>query len=348
MTPGRHTLGSKIAIFLIYPKWALKPSHLRSISYLEEKGFSVVVVSNLALSRFDIDLLLPKTACIIERPNIGYDFGGYQDAIRHIAGSRGTLDQLVLLNDSTWFPMASSRDWIDSVSLLRVDFAGAASNLGLAPVAPNDFQSFSWSYATDRPHFHYCSYALSFGENVLRDDTFWAFWDRLQITNDKIQTVRRGEVGLSQLLISRGHSHGSMLAMDDIGNQIETISDDRLLELVRALIIPQEPELSAARTAFLSKSQTSADWRTDAVKFILNAIARTGISYALPEYTTRELGFPFLKKSPLVLDSEGRQETLRIIRNQPATLAVELLAEAEQIMGAKGQNESSLIAQVAV
>jgi lipopolysaccharide biosynthesis protein len=305
-------------------------------------------VSNRALSRSDIDSLLPKTVSIIERPNIGYDFGGYQDAIRHIGGVRGALDQLILVNDSTWFPMAGSRDWIDSVALLGVDFAGAASNLGLAPLPPDEFRSFVWSYATDRPQFHYCSYALSFGKNILRDNAFWAFWDRLQITNDKVQTVRCGEVALSQLLISRGHSHGATLVMDDLKDYIETMSDERLLEMVRALVIPQEPELSAARAAFLAISPTSLGWRTDAVKFILNAIARTGISYALPELTLRDLGFPFLKKSPLVLEPEGCRETLRIIRTQPAPIADELLAEAQQMMGRDEQNVPSPITQVAV
>lgn len=347
-TPGPKKLGSKVAIYLIYPKWAVQPSHLRSISYLAGKGFSVIVVSNLSLSRRDVDLLLPETASIIERPNIGYDFGGYQDAIRHIGRGRDALDQLILVNDSTWFPMVGSRDWIDSISQLGVDFAGAASNLGLAPLPPEEFRSFEWSYEPGRPQFHYCSYALSFGKNVLQNSAFWTFWDRFQITNDKIQTVRRGEVGLSQFLIGRGHIHGTTLAMDDLGRYVETMSDERLLELVRALIIPQEPELSAARAAFLANSPKYAGWRGEAARFILNAIARTGISYALPELTIRELGFPFLKKSPLFLDTEGCRETLRIIRTQPGPIADELLGEARLMMGTDEQDVSRLVSPIAV
>ena len=331
ITPGQKRLSSRVAIYLIYPKWGVQPSHIRSISYLAEKGFAVTVVSNLPLSQSDRELLLGESTSILERPNIGYDFGGYQDGIRSIRSYRDALDQLVLVNDSVWFPLAGSRDWIDSISALDVDFAGAASNLGLAPTAPEDFQSFEWSHETGRPQFHYCSYALFFGTNVLRDGAFWSFWDRFLITNNKIQTVRRGEVGLSQLLIGRGHSHGSTLAIDALGRYVEAMSDERLAQLVGALIIPQEPELSKARTAFLANASVCADWRGQATKFLLNSIARTGISYALPELTTRDLGFPFLKKSPLLLDPEGRQETLRILEAQPDPIGTELLAEARRM-----------------
>ena len=341
--PGYRKPGSKVAIYLIYPKWTVQPSHIGSMAYLAEKGFSVIVVSNLALSPNDIDLLRPHSTSIIERPNIGYDFGGYQDGVRSIRSCRDALDQLILVNDSTWFPLAGSRDWIEDVSALGVDFAGAASNLGLAPLTPEEFRSFEWSYETGRPQFHYCSYALSFGNKILRDGAFWSFWDRFQITNDKIQTVRRGEVGLSQLLIGRGHSHGCTLAMDDLGSYVASLSDERLGQLVRALIIPQERELSVAKAAFLAHEPASAEWRGDAVRFILNAIARTGISYALPELTVRELGFPFLKKSPLFLDSEGCRETLRILKMQPNPIGTELLAEARHMMGTDEPERKRLV-----
>ena len=329
-TTGSAPPGEKVAIYLIYPQFGLQPSHERSIAYLAGRGFSVTAVSNLPLSEVDLQRLLPITSMVLQLPNIGYDFGGYRDGVLQLFSRRNEIRQLVLANDSVWFPLPGGLDWLDNVDDMDLDFVGAASNLALRTVDPAHLDGFSWVFDDGNPEFHYCSYALSFGQRVLTDDDFWHFWKRFRITNNKMETVRRGEVGLSQWVLGRGYTHGSTLPVSSIEQEVKALPDERILELLSSVIVPQEQSLRDAIDEYI-RERPEIGWRPTAEKVLLNAIARTGVSYVLPEFFNRELGFPFLKKSPLFLDRAGMEHTLRFLDRLPDPVGSELVAEARQM-----------------
>lgn len=332
-----RTLAGKIAwsphaaVFLIFPQDGLKPSHLATLRYLGTKGHAPVVVSNIPLREEDRTSVLDHCHRLIERPNFGYDFGGYRDGILSLKNDFERLESIVLLNDSCWFPLPGTSDWLEDARTLGVDFAGAASNYGMASQPPGSYSFGAWTYRSDNPHFHYCSFALRISQRLLRDKGFQRFWTDFSLSNDKVEVVQRGEVGLSQWVMRNGFSHASTLDIARFDTDLAPLAVERIREITQDLVIPEERELREAKAELLSRYDVSEAWRQEAVRFILLTVAQTGASYALPEFAVRDKRFPFLKKSPLWLDRDAAESTLRIARSLEGADGKAILAEAESL-----------------
>jgi hypothetical protein len=328
---GKIAWSPNAAVFLVFPQGGLKPSHLVTLRYLVAKRYAPVVVSNIPLSEDDRASVLDHCHRLIERPNFGYDFGGYRDGILSLKTDFDRLDNLVLLNDSCWFPLPGTSDWLDDARALGVDFAGAASNYGMTPQPPGTYAFEEWAYRSDNPHFHYCSFALRISQRLLRDKGFQRFWTDFSLTNDKVEVVQRGEVGLSQWVMRNGFSHASTLDIARLDADLARLAVERIREIALDLVIPEERELRDAKAELLSRYDASEAWRKEAVRFILLTVAQTGASYALPEFAVRDKRFPFLKKSPLRLDRDAAESTLRIARSLEGSDGEAILAEAKTL-----------------
>lgn len=210
-TPGERPETSKFAVFLIYPQFGVKPTHIRTLDHLIEKGYATTLISNLPLTGDDRAAVLPRCFRLIERPNFGYDFGGYRDGVLSLQDRLGKLDRLVLLNDSCWFPLPQDVDWLDEAEARDLDFVGATSHYGLLRRDQEVGANVEWNYGPRGRHFHYASYAVSIGPKILRNAGFTGFWKRFALSNEKNITVRRGEIGLTQWVLARRYSHASTL-----------------------------------------------------------------------------------------------------------------------------------------
>lgn len=322
---GAHPNRARVAIFLIFPSAGLMPSHIRALKHLIRKDIAPLVVTNLPLAESDRSVVLDHCWKLIERPNFGYDFGGYRDGILALGDQLERLEGLFLMNDSCWFPMPRSEDWIDQVDALGVDFAGAVSNYGVA--ATDDYRASVWHYDTTRPGFHYCSFALAMSPRLLKDAQFQAYWKRLPLTNDKFLVVRRGELALSQLVLNLGYSHGATLDIRRLDEEILVFSAEEMRDMLAHLVIPEDAQLRAMKDEKLKGFEGSEAWRHDAFRFVLSTVASTGPAYALPDYLVHTKRFAFLKKSPMWLDDDGAETTLRTIAKLGEDGA-EILAEA--------------------
>ena len=321
MFDGKLPKSDRIAIFLIFPKTGLLLSHLLTLEYFRSKGYATLVVSNLPLSDIDRKRLSESCWQIMERPNFGYDFGGYRDGVLHLSEDLKSLERLVYINDSVWFPLPGSRDWLDDVDALDVDFAGAASNFGSPRPEITAFRSIKWSYSTDHCDFHICSFAICLRSRVLSHDRFLQYWRSLRLTNKKKRTVRRGEIGFTQWGLKQSFSVGTTLNVTNLDRELSSLSTTKLRELAHDLIIPELPRLNQL---FKDLTQDLSIPREDIEKLILLAVSRQGSSYALAAYAVHEKGFPFLKKSPLILDEPSAKISLKIIKK---LISAELIYE---------------------
>jgi lipopolysaccharide biosynthesis protein len=177
---GDVARGAKVAIYLVFPKDGLLASHGYAIEYIKSAGYTPFVVSNLPLS--DVDRTTLKAQCwqVMERPNVGYDFGGYRDAVLNMKDELECLDRLVILNDSAWFPLGKDTNWLTAAEAMNVDFAGAANSYGIQRVAREVFMDIKWEFSAARRNFHYGSYALSMGPKLLRSQYFVPFWTNME------------------------------------------------------------------------------------------------------------------------------------------------------------------------
>ena len=330
---GQVAPSRRVAIYLVFPGQGLLKSHRRVLDYLNGKGFAPVVVSNLPLEPADRATLLENCWTLIERPNFGYDFGGYRDGVLHIADRFPEMDQLVLLNDSAWFPLPGAGDWLAQVEELGTDFVGAASNYGITRPQQREFRNIQWTYSSTHRNFHYCSFAISMSARIFRSRGFKEFWLKFPLTNAKTRTVRRGEIGLSKWVISHGFSHGSTLDIESLDAELRALPDARLNEVFENLIIPEDRRLMDIKSELRAAGTATA--RKELEKFVLTAVARQGVSYALADYTIRDKGFPFLKKSPVWLSEEASNITRDIARHLDGAIGEEIRAEIEDLRAAK-------------
>lgn len=86
---GNAPLQDEVAVFLIYQETGVSDSILFTLSWLKDQGAAAVVVSNAPLTDSDKTRLMDLSYLVIQRPNLGYDFGGYREGILTVL-ERGT------------------------------------------------------------------------------------------------------------------------------------------------------------------------------------------------------------------------------------------------------------------
>lgn len=312
-TSGNVPQADKVAIYVVFPRHGVQATHLESLRYIASRGYSPVTVSNLPLDEANRASLAQLSTVLIERANFGYDFGAYREGILAVEEQLPRLRRLVLLNDSCWFPLPGSRDWLSLAEGSDLDYAGAASNYGIDPPDVDSFESLEWSYDTARRSFHYCSFAISLSRALIADPAFMRFWRGFRLSNAKSRTVRRGEIGLTQWAIRHGYRHGSVFEIDGIDQEIAQLGKSALRRHVEQIIIPEYPLLRDRIAANLGDDPRRGVPRKTLEKLFLTAVARQGMAYTIPAYLHETAGYPFLKKSPVWLDPVARTKTIRMI-----------------------------------
>jgi hypothetical protein len=186
---GAQPPSGAIAIFLIHQPKGLQDTVLATCRHLVAAGYRVHVVSNAPLSAEDIVRLRPLCGRIVERPNHGLDFGGYrQEILACLSGTRAP-ERLLLLNDSIWFPVLRNCDMLHRLEGLGADLAG--------PV----------HYAHRNPkRAHLQSYCILFSARAVASSAFRAFWRGYAMSNNKVRTIRNGEMRLTRMCREGGLS----------------------------------------------------------------------------------------------------------------------------------------------
>ena len=282
------------------------------LSELNNAGISSIVISNATLTDFERDRILQHATRLIERPNIGYDFGGYRDGILELSERLFELKRIWLLNDSVWL-ISQNQSWFDQARSLNRDFVAATSSASVfqrsifrkKQVDPAQYLSITWMHQPYNSNFHYASYALCVGSKILEDPKFLNYWKNLEIRNDKKKTVRRGEIGLTQWVLKNKYSHGATHEIEHLDKELVALESVELDHAAREVILLDDTNMLPIKKRVLETDADSAEGRKERVGLILTATARRGAAYALALYNIRQHQLSFLKKSPLWLSTEG-------------------------------------------
>ena len=181
---ARHTgaqplAGSaRVAVFVHYdPAGHVHDYVLYYLRALSEAGCAVVVVSNAPqLDAIAVQRLLPLSALVLHRRNVGYDFGAYKDGLAAL-GDLTRFELVVLANDSVYGPL-----------------------FDLAPLlARCDRRADIWGI-TDSParRYHLQSYFLALGPRALASPDLAAFWRSVGPVQSREWVIRKYELGLTQ------------------------------------------------------------------------------------------------------------------------------------------------------
>jgi hypothetical protein len=172
----------KYAVFAIYPGTTSEESCLRIIESLVKNDFDVLIVINRnAKSTAWVNFLKGRGCTILERPNIGRDFGAYQAGIRFLLKNipKNKIKRLVLVNDTCYVSPKSQ------VKFLNAFFAQD-------------------EYSTLLKHYqgvvHGSANLLTLNLHKFDSSKFFHFWRKYYPTNSRIKVVFRGEHRLSSAI----------------------------------------------------------------------------------------------------------------------------------------------------
>ena len=325
---GSLSLKNRTVIFLIFPEAGITNSHLRTLKYFIKNNYSPIVISNLPLIESDRSEILKNCCSLIERKNFGYDFGGYRDAILHLSNNIKKFDNLLLINDSTWFPILQDNAFINFINNSNLDFIGATSHYGFErlklPSKREDLPK-TINFNSDNRNFHYASYALSFSKKILNDSNFYKFWKTLRLSGTKNVVVRRGEIGLTQFIIrNKYYSHGSFIDSEKLETTLKEFSRERLLKICHEVIV-ENKSLRIFKEKFFTDLENYS--KNEIISFLIIIVSRQIIVFSLLKFLIEELRFPFIKKMLLKLDKDSAEKTYNIIKSLDEEIFEEINSE---------------------
>lgn len=310
---GAAELGSKVAIFLVYQPRGMSASAVATCRHLSARGYSVVLVANSPVSLADEQALGRWVWRFVERPNFGYDFGGYRDGIRLLWHWAVSPDSLIILNDSVWFPLDRNETMLASMEASSAGFLGALRHVDLPE--------------TDTEHAGiFLSYFFLIKRAVLTSDVFVNYWNSYVSTSNKYLTVRRGERGFSRTLFAAGVPSEGLYSKD----RFMTAVEQQPAAFLRQTLVYgayTDPALEQARDALLQTFTTSESWRSQAIDHIRTVVNKRNFHSSFCFASIRLLGIPLLKKNKGELQVRMRRQYLRAVSAgdlpapEPAVLA---------------------------
>lgn len=187
--------GDRFVLFVLYTRHTI-PAFTRTVlDAIERSPLNLVISTNAKITPELRDELLGKCQLLVERADLGRDFGGYKDGIKILEQHFGTPERLILLNDSLFF-------FEKGLDAFLRELDGSEELIAMTEVFEH--------------HYHLGSFAISFGPPVLKSKAFRRYWHRYRPITTRRWSIHRGEVGLTKMLMKGGFRpkvlyHGAQL-----------------------------------------------------------------------------------------------------------------------------------------
>jgi hypothetical protein len=313
VTPGASAPSRKIAVYLIFQPRGLAESSLLTCRHLAAGGYAPLVVSNAPLSEADRQQLQAVSWKVVERPNFGYDFGGYRDGIWLLDQWGERPESLILLNDSIWFPALEGDQTIATMEAMPSDFKGVLKlGTGEGAVLRRGREPFLGSFF------------LMFSAQALRSEAFSLFWRQYLNTSNKYKTIRRGERRLSYVMRDAGFEGWSLFDRTHFDlwlNELEVSGLRRLLDELVTIDPSMASALMATASAYdAANTEAQAAMRTSMLDAINAATRKSNIFSSAPVSMLRDFGLPFVKKARDPWNLRALERLLEYHRKSPGSI----------------------------
>ncbi len=160
----------------------IDPHVVNLVKSIAELGTDIVFVSGSEnLIAAEIEKITPYTIRVIQKKNLGLDFGSWKVAMNQIAGAinLASYQSLILANDSVYGPFFPLSDIFRKMEGRGLDFWAMTSN--------------------PEVEYHLQSYFLVFAHRVLNQPEFRQFWDSFRFFRGKWRIIQNYEIGLTRL-----------------------------------------------------------------------------------------------------------------------------------------------------
>ena len=173
----------RFVLFVLYTRHTIPAFTQTLIDAVGRSDLNLVISTNAKITPVLRAALLEKCHLLIERADLGRDFGGYKDGISIIEKRYGVPKRLVLLNDSLFYFERGLEQFVK-------DLDGDEEVISMTEV-------FEF-------HYHLGSFAISFGSPMLKNRRFRQYWKRYRPISTRRWSIHKGEVGLTRMLIKAG------------------------------------------------------------------------------------------------------------------------------------------------
>lgn len=276
---GALEVRENVVVLLAYQPNGLPESLFHTLSHLKSEGFSTLIVLNSSVSATDFDRLNSYCAIIMKRPNFGYDFGGYRDAMLHLIAQSYELNSITCINDSIWFPVFKNCDHLSRMLERNGHLVGYSYSKGFRR----------------RKNAHVQSYLFMFkGRDLLASEAFRSYWSKLKVSNSRHFTIRNSEMKMTRYFESRNFGIGWLFSSDDIQTYYESCADDDVLSALTYLNAIEHH--GAALFSDIADSDLAAIRKTLIAGLKSGKLSRNVIG-SEPSMLFQGIGFGAMKKS---------------------------------------------------
>jgi len=296
---GYFALGGKVAILLIFQPNGIPASVVVTCQYLSQKGYAVLLVSNCVLTDHDQNILAPFVWRFVQRINYGYDFGGYRDGIRLLWHWSVTPDNLLILNDSIWFPLGANSTMVEEMENSPAQFLGAIRHV--------ESESLD-----DTNAGFFLSYLFLIKKSLFISSVFTNFWKNYVATSSKYLTVRRGERGFSKAMFTAGVINEGIYSRERFVSALQAVSPDRLRLILKYGAYTDDKFISASGE-LLNKYEPTEVWKRQAILHIDTVSRKRNFHSSFCFGSISILGIPFLKKNKGELQVRMRQQYVQAV-----------------------------------
>ncbi len=167
------------------------------LSALSAIATHIIYISNGGLSAQGRATASRYADEVIERDNVGYDFGAWQEVLlsHRTLLTRGSFDELILCNNSCFGPLIPFEHIYSTMDRQYQDDEGSDTY---------DFWGITAFPASEEHRHHVQSFFLGFHHNVFSSSAFWSFWNNLATPTDRDKAIEDGEEMLSTSLVEAG------------------------------------------------------------------------------------------------------------------------------------------------
>lgn len=298
----------KFVVLVIYANSSLPSFTTSLIEALRDSPFNLVVVSNGHLSASASKQLLQDCHLLIERVNVGQDFGGYKDAISVIRRRVSRIERLVIANDSVVY----LREGLDTL-IAGID--GTDEFIGVSEVFDH--------------HYHVASFLVSFGESVVSSEVFVRFWNRFLPIGTRRWNIFRGEGALTARLLRAGFRPRILYRAEHLRRHLETAEKDDLATAVA--LLPKRTREKVTKklaTASLEPKQSRRESESGGlVNAIVGAVIERNQMHTGGFLFRRYLGSPVIKRDLYYRQEYAMEDITRILSDLSPSIRDAVIAD---------------------
>jgi hypothetical protein len=301
ISPGEQALANRVLVYLLFQPDRILDSTIETCRLMAERGYSTLIVSNAPLTPESRLRLAEVSWQVMQRPNYGYDFGGYRDGILHLMENGIRPDWLMILNDSVWFPLRRDDCLVDRLERSGLDVSGTIVH-----------RSFRKTLLRRRATRVIESYLFLFNAKAMNSLAFRDFWLNYRVSSIKYNAVHRGERQVAEAMLKAGLRADGLFDRDGF---LEFCNDQdaQYLEKVLRYSNYTTATFETSCQTLLAKFDATEAWRQDALAHLRTVSNKHSFFASFPFVSAEGLRVPLIKRSSGALQILARKSVLRAI-----------------------------------